>query len=220
MDLEKTLSPLNHKSLHQLKSNDQVTCAQILNFINLSLDQEKSISKKISSYFSLATIDRSGNPKNRILAIREITETSLLFFTQKSSRKVLELKLNPISSANIWLPHQDTQFTFVGKTTPISEGENDLYWFSYPRLNQIRFLTYGPISGNIIKDSFELDQSLNTKLKELKDIDNIPRPHSYVGYRLVFETIEIYRMNSDTISDSLRFEKDLNDFWKVIRLAP
>lgn len=50
----------------------------------------------------LATAGKDSIPHGRVIAIREINEQGLLFFTQRGTRKVVEMTYNPIVSLTFW----------------------------------------------------------------------------------------------------------------------
>jgi pyridoxamine 5'-phosphate oxidase len=50
----------------------------------------------------LSTAALNARPSARVVAIREINEQGLLFFTQRSTRKVQELLKNPLAVVTFW----------------------------------------------------------------------------------------------------------------------
>lgn len=165
----------------------------------------------------LATVDNQNHAQSRTVAIREITSKSLLLFTQKGSSKVGQIKNNPYVSMTILLPDHKRQITFDGIAKPISKEENIKYWNTYPLAAQIRFLAYGPTSGQPIKNNKHLD-NLVSKYKE--DTDKSPQyPESYVGYRVYPTDIKLYQMNDNRMSDSYIL-KNKDNKWDLIRVVP
>lgn len=94
----------------------------------------------------LATAAQQTAPHARVVAIREITENGLLFFTQRGTRKVQELQDNPHATMVFWLELQQRGVIVEGSVVPLSAEENGHYWQSYPREAQIRFYSYAPTS--------------------------------------------------------------------------
>jgi pyridoxamine 5'-phosphate oxidase len=166
----------------------------------------------------LATVDKNNHAQSRTVAIREITSKSLLIFTQKGSSKVGQIKKNPYVSMTILLPDHKRQIIFNGIAKPISKEENIKYWNTYPLSAQIRFLAYGPTSGQPIKNNKHLDDLVSKYKQEYTD--NSPKyPESYVGYRIYPTNIKLYQMNSDRMSDSYVLKNDKNK-WNFIRVVP
>ena len=105
----------------------------------------------------LSTCSSSGEPHSRVVAIREIETESLLFFTQKKTRKVAELLNNPESCLNFLFAMQSRQVILEGMATPLSREENEAFWKTLPRERQLKFSTYAPSSGLVIKDPGQLE---------------------------------------------------------------
>lgn len=168
----------------------------------------------------LATYDsNSGLPRSRTVAIREWTTDAVLFFTQSGSRKVQQIRKQPAVSLTILLAARQRQVTFSGRAHPISREENCAYWAGYPKERQLRFCAYGPRSGEEIAHPGVLDDQLARLREQHKNDTHIPCPESYVGYRIVPEEIELYQMNTDRLSDSIRLKRSENH-WKRTLVAP
>lgn len=108
----------------------------------------------------LATVDENGHPISRTVAIREINEYGLLFFTQLGSAKVAHISVNPYVSFTFMLPNTQRQVTVSGRVRPLGESENLKNWETYDQERRLRFLVYGTKSGQLIKKQQELDEEL------------------------------------------------------------
>ena len=167
---------------------------------------------------SLATVDDKYQPHSRTVAIREINENGVLFFTQKGSKKVEHINKNSFVALTIILSKNMRQISFRGQAQALSDSENESYWNTYPKTSQIRFMVYGPRSGEAIPSNHELNiQVAELKAKYLES--SLPRPESYVGYRIIPTDIELYQFNTERISDSyVLHKKDLE--WEINRVVP
>lgn len=166
----------------------------------------------------LATVDDESKPYTRTIAIREINESGVLFFTQKGSKKVLQIEGNSSVSLTVYLPLAKRQIIVRGVSIPLSKEENISYWQTYPKESQLRFLVYGPRSGEVISSNCELDNEL---VELRKDSQNAPidKPESYVGYRINPEVLELYQLNQDKLSDSYVINRK-NGKWERSRVVP
>ncbi|MDA0911572.1 MAG: pyridoxamine 5'-phosphate oxidase family protein [Proteobacteria bacterium] len=166
----------------------------------------------------LANVDQKNHAQSRTVAIREITDKYILFFTQKGSSKVDQIKNNNHVSMTIILPNHKRQIIFDGIAEPISKKENIAYWKTYPKSAQIRFLAYGPTSGEVIDSNKKLDDLV---AKYQKEYANKPPvyPESYVGYKIYPSAIKLYQMNDSRMSDSYILKKD-DSKWQLIRVVP
>jgi pyridoxamine 5'-phosphate oxidase len=164
----------------------------------------------------LATVDKSGKPHTRTVAIREINADGILFFTQIGSEKVKHFKNQSAVALTVILPKHSRQISFCGEVSALSNEENQKYWEGYPKKSQIRFMVYGPKSGRIISDNSSLDSELLELTKENK---SFKRPDAYVGFRIHPSEIKLYQLNSDRISDSFVMNKE-SEKWDVSRVVP
>ncbi|KTC79062.1 pyridoxamine 5'-phosphate oxidase family protein [Legionella cherrii] len=166
----------------------------------------------------LATVDENGFPRSRTVAIREINEHGLLFFTQLGSAKVAHISVNPYVSFTFMLPKTQRQVTVFGKVRPVSEEENLKNWETYDQERRLRFLVYGTKSGQLINKQQDLDEELVALKEQYKK--NLPeRPHEYVGYMIIPEQIKFYQLNEHRLSDSIN-AKRIHETWTLQRFVP
>lgn len=166
----------------------------------------------------LATVDEKGLPISRTVAIREINEKGLLFFTQMGSSKVAQLSINPYVSFTFMLPNTQRQITVLGGAKPLGESENLKNWETYDQERRLRFLVYGTKSGQPIKKQQKLDEEL-VALREQYKISLPERPREYVAYTIVPEEIKFYQLNGHRLSDSI-IAKHTNSTWILQRFVP
>jgi pyridoxamine 5'-phosphate oxidase len=106
-----------------------------------------------------------------VVAIREITKDWILFFTQKRTRKVEEIKCNGKIALTFWLERHARETIIEGEASFLSEEQNAHYWDSYPHWAQVRFCSYAPTSGDAIQSKtilehkrLEIEQASTNKL--------------------------------------------------------
>lgn len=182
------------------------------------LKKEKELGVEQADCAVLATATATGTPHCRIVAIREIKEDSLLFFTQQKTRKVDELLNNPFAAMNFSLLMQQRQISMEGIAKPLSYEENNYYWQSLPRERQLRFSTYAPTSGQVIANLDELEE----KKRELAgQFNNVLFPMSeyYCGFRFIPETFIFYTVGSITFSEVIKYSKNKHG-WQQQLLSP
>ncbi|KTD61568.1 pyridoxamine 5'-phosphate oxidase family protein [Legionella spiritensis] len=166
----------------------------------------------------LATVDEHGHPVSRTVAIREINEHGLLFFTQLGSAKIAHISVNPYVSFTFMLPNTQRQITVSGRARPLAESENLKNWETYDQERRLRFLVYGTKSGQLIKKQQELDEELVALRDKYKEI--LPeRPREYVGYTVVPEEIKFYQLNEHRLSDSITAIRT-DKTWTLQRFVP
>jgi pyridoxamine 5'-phosphate oxidase len=182
------------------------------------LNKETELGSYDCNRVILATASKKGIPHSRVVAIREINEQGVLFFTQRGSRKVVELNENPFASMTLWLPAQQREVILDGHVQTLNSHENIDYWNALPRDRQLRFNTYGPTSGKIIHSLTELENKY-AELSAHFHQQKIPISESYCGYRLIPETIYFYTLGTETFSEVVRC-KNMQEKWLAEMLSP
>lgn len=73
-----------------------------IDLMNKWLHEEQAAGAPNPQQAVLSTSTNDNVPHGRVVAIREINDQGLLFFTQKGTRKVNELNINPIGAITFW----------------------------------------------------------------------------------------------------------------------
>ena len=168
------------------------------------LEIEKQLGSAEPDRVVLATASANGTVHSRIVAIREITEEGVLFFTQRGSRKANLLTENSSASMTLWLPLQQREVVLDGMTEALSPDENNFYWNTLPYERQVRFMMYR--SGKPISSLMELDNEYQTLLNKYRD-EKVPMRDSYCGYRLCPEMIYFYTLGVDKFSEVVKYSR-------------
>lgn len=182
------------------------------------LDLEKSKGSPSPDCIVLATAAKDAVPHSRIVAIKEITDSSLLFFTQPGTRKALEMKENPVASATLWLPLLQREVIMDGTIYALTEEENEAYWQRLPRERQLRFASYAPTSDQPL-ESLELLNQRQVALAKQYPSGQIPMNGLYCGYRLEVHTFYFYTLGGEAFSEYVRVRK-MKEGWEEQLLSP
>jgi len=182
------------------------------------LEQEKNLGSLYPNRLVLATATKDAVPHSRIVAIKEMTHESILFFTQKGTRKTLEIETNPIASATLWLPLQQREIILDGEIAPILANDNKKYWEALPRETQLKFSAYSSTSTQPINSINELEEKYDALSIQYKNSE-IPLTAYYCGYRLFPKEILFYTLGTNTFSEVFQF-KLINNEWKKQLLSP
>lgn len=153
----------------------------------------------------LATAKKDAIPHCRIVAIKEIDDQSIVFFTQRETRKVREMRENPNASATIWLPLQQREIILDGKIEALSADENARYWEKMLPDNRLRFSTYAPVSSMPISSLQELEDKFNLLKIQFKNSE-VPMSEYYCGYRLIPEVMVFYTLGNESFSEVYRYQ--------------
>ncbi|WP_456696730.1 pyridoxamine 5'-phosphate oxidase [Aeromicrobium sp. P5_D10] len=165
---------------------------------------------------ALATATPDGRPSVRTVLLKGFDARGLTFFTGYESRKGVELAANPRAAATmLWHPLQ-RQVRVEGGVVKIDEAESDAYFLSRPRGSQIGAVA-SPQSRTII-DREALEQRVAAVEHDYAGQD-IERPETWGGYRLMIESIEFWQGRTSRLHDRIRFIRQPSG-WSRERLAP
>lgn len=165
----------------------------------------------------LATCGEEG-PHARVVVIREINERGLLFFTQKGTRKVHEIKQNPIAALTFWFELLQRQVAIEGIVSPLSQSENQQYWESYPRQAQLRFYSYALTSTQPIS-SKEVLEKRKKQIEKKYEGTSVPLSAHYCGFLFKPSRILFYAYRIDELSDVFDFRRQ-GENWIKQWLSP
>lgn len=186
--------------------------------INEWLETEKHLGSPNPNNVVLATSTKNAVPHSRIVAIREIRDEKVIFFTQHGKRKFIELTSNPKASMTLWLPLQQRQVVMDGYAEPLTLAENTQYWQSTTRDRQLKFSVYSPISQQPIHSIKQLEEQLKELDKQYEGKD-VPLCPYYVGFAFIPETLYFYTLGTTTFSEVYKYTKEKQD-WKSELISP
>ena len=165
---------------------------------------------------SLATISPEGNPRTRIVLVKDFSNDGLIFYTNYESAKAKGMEVNKAVSVNfVWHPLQ-RQINIQGFTEKVDRKVSELYFHSRPRGSQLGALV-SPQSKVIA--SRKVLEDLLAELEAQYKNEPIPLPENWGGIRIVPTRFEFWQGRDNRLHD--RFEYILkNDQWSTQRLAP
>ena len=165
---------------------------------------------------ALATSSAVGAPSVRVVLCRGIDEHGLRFFTNYESRKGVEIAENPRAAAAFHWPALGRQLRVEGGVERLPEAESNAYFASRPRAHQLS-ARVSPQSRPIA--SFEeLEQRAALEAKNA-GTDEISRPPSWGGYRLVARAVEFWVQGPGRLHQRIFFELN-SGVWIWQHLAP
>lgn len=182
------------------------------------LDKERALGSPNPDRIVLATTASDGVAHSRVVAIREITNEDILFFTQRGTRKTREIAHNPRASMTLWLPLQQREVMLEGSMTTLSQQENESYWSKRPRESQLRFSAYAQTSGQPLLDPTTLDNNYAALAKQFHD-KPIPMSDCYCGYRFIVESFIFFTLNDVNFSEVIQYTRQQKT-WHALPLSP
>ena len=166
---------------------------------------------------TVATVDSSGQPSQRIVLLKDVDTAGFVFYTNMGSRKARELADNPRISLHFPWFFMERQVRVCGKAEKLTAKQNASYFFSRPKDSQIAAIVSHqsqPISTR---------EMLMTQFRQMKDKfanQSLPMPDFWGGYRVVPHQVEFWQGGEDRMHDRLEYNLEGNGSWSTRRLMP
>ena len=167
---------------------------------------------------TLATATLDGRPSARVVLLRGVDERGFSFFTNYRSRKAEELAANPRAALVFFWATPARQVRIEGTVTKVTSEESDAYFVSRPRGHRLNALI-SPQS-QVIPDRSYLDRRMAELLERYADLEHVPRPDHWGGYRVSPESIEFWQGRDNRQHDRIRYVRIGVGAWRIERLAP
>jgi pyridoxamine 5'-phosphate oxidase len=165
--------------------------------------------------FILSTIS-TGRPNSRVVLLKEMQSSGLLFFSNYKSHKGEEIEKNPNVSLVFWWPNLARQVRIQGKAEKVTEYESNSYFQTREKSSQIA--SHISKQSTILKDRAELDEKFNQAKKDFGNRE-VAKPKDWGGYRVVPSEWEFFLYREHRLNDRFQFYLD-KTAWKSRRLAP
>ena len=167
--------------------------------------------------FTLATVDKDGQPSARILLIKGIEAEGFIFYTNYRSRKGKELSANPKAAILFFWQGLERQIRIEGKITRLDSAQSKEYFQSRPRGSQIG--AWASPQSEVIPDRSILEDRKVEIEGIYQDRKVLPKPSNWGGYILTPKYFEFWQGRENRLHDRLTYSKD-GDNWDIKRLAP
>lgn len=165
---------------------------------------------------ALATASPTGTPSVRIVLLKSIDQTGLVFFTNYESRKAEELAKNPNASVLFHWVELERQVRIDGVVGKTSAAESAEYFRTRPYESQLG--AWASYQSNVIPNRAFLEQRY-AELHSQYGGQDVPPPPFWGGYRLQPRCFEFWQGRENRLHDRLRYTKH-GEAWKIDRLSP
>ncbi|HBY41211.1 MAG TPA: pyridoxamine 5'-phosphate oxidase [Alteromonas sp.] len=166
---------------------------------------------------TVATVDASGQPSQRIVLLKDYDHDGFVFYTNLGSRKAKELAENPKISLHFPWFFMERQVRVCGVAEKLSVAQNAKYFLSRPKDSQLAAWASQqsqPISSR---------ELLMTQFKQMKDKfanKDIPLPDFWGGFKVKPSQIEFWQGGEDRLHDRFEYRFDAEAGWSTQRLMP
>jgi pyridoxamine 5'-phosphate oxidase len=163
----------------------------------------------------LSTVSADGAPSSRAVLLKSFGRDGFVFYTNRSSRKGIEIAANPkVSLLFLWLPlHR--QVRVEGTTHAVDDSESDEYFSSRPV--DARISAAASPQSSVI----ESRKWLEDRVASLRASSDRPpaRPPAWGGLRVDPSAFEFWQGRPSRLHDRIRYEPTRQG-WTRVRLAP
>ncbi|NBV03312.1 MAG: pyridoxamine 5'-phosphate oxidase [Acidimicrobiia bacterium] len=165
---------------------------------------------------TVATVDAEGRPDARIVLVRGVDESGLVFFTNYTSAKGTQLETTAVASAVFGWLGLHRQVRVRGHVERLDAESSSEYFASRPRGSRIG--AWASPQSSVIADRDELDRRV-AEVEARFPGDDVPRPDFWGGWLIRPFEWEFWQGRPSRLHDRLRFSGRPGD-WTIERLAP
>ncbi len=164
----------------------------------------------------LSTVNSESKPSSRVVLLKSVDEQGLVFYTNYSSRKGIQISNNPnVSLVFLWTK-LERQVRIEGIVEKVKPEISDKYFLSRPIDSQ---------KGAVISPQSEVIPSREYLIQKIDELDKIikdkplPRPDFWGGYIVKPNLFEFWQGRANRLSDRIQYRIS-NKKWIIERLAP
>ncbi|MEM8961680.1 MAG: pyridoxamine 5'-phosphate oxidase [Acidobacteriota bacterium] len=169
------------------------------------------------SAMTLATVDEHGRPSARTVLLRGLDARGLTFYTNYESAKARELDAHPAAAVCFWWPALERQVRVEGEVSRATAAESDAYYAARGRGSRLG--AWASPQSTPIADRSVLETRVAEIEERFRDVEDIPRPPFWGGFRLVPRRVEVWQGRPSRLHDRFAYTAD-GDGWRITRLAP
>ena len=166
--------------------------------------------------FSLGTVGAEGQPAVRILLLKGVDERGFVFYTNRESRKGVELLAHPQAALCFHWQPLERQVRVEGIARPVPDDEADAYFATRPRGSQIG--AWASQQSRRIAEPGDLEARVGEIERRFAD-RAVPRPPHWSGFRLVPHRMEFWHNMPSRLHERHAYQRSA-DGWRMEVLYP
>lgn len=170
---------------------------------------------------SLATCGADNKPSVRIVLMREVTDTGIVFYTNYESAKGQDISENPNAEVLFFWHELERQVRISGHIAKIEATKSAEYFQKRPHDSQVGAWVSQPQSGTVASRE-AMEASFEQLQADYADDTLVPTPEFWGGYEITVEKIEFWQGRANRMHDRIVYSRDASrdDSWVTSRLLP
>ena len=165
---------------------------------------------------TLGTVGSDGLPTIRVVLLKEITDTGLIFYTNFRSRKGREMEEHPKAALNFYWQKMERQVRLDGIISKVGQEISDAYFATRPRGSQLG--AWVSEQSEIIPSREYLEEQL-AQYQQKFEGSTVPRPAHWGGYLLEPVRVEFWQGGPNRLHDRIQYSRSVEQ-WTRCRLSP
>ena len=162
----------------------------------------------------LSTVDRDGKPVSRVILLKNIDDTGVIFASSSNSKKGMDISKNTLVAGTLWWRETMQQVNFVGRAAKMQSSISDAIWSGRTREAQ---------AVSVISDQSSVmvdEERIKQRVRDLvHSKTNIPRPETWHAYHITIQDIEFWLGSQDRFHHRVQYKLS-NDVWHHQTLQP
>lgn len=175
---------------------------------------------------SLATCGADNKPSVRIVLMREITKTGIVFYTNYESAKGRDIAENPNAEVLFFWHKLERQIRISGSITKIDADKSAAYFQKRPHDSQVGAWVSKPQSGEVANREV-MEQTFEQLQTDYPENTQVPTPEFWGGYEITIDEIEFWQGRANRMHDRIVYTRNSSDSddkssssWVTKRLLP
>jgi pyridoxamine 5'-phosphate oxidase len=150
----------------------------------------------------VGTVDAQGRPVTRSVLCKSVDPTGITFYTNYDSAKGEHLAANAYASATFPWYQLGRQVHVRGPVTKVSAEDTAEYWSKRPRGSQLG--AWASQQSRPIASRAALLDQLAAVTERFADLDAVPVPPNWGGYRIAPEVVEFWQGRENRVHNRIR----------------
>ena len=150
----------------------------------------------------VGTVDAEGRPVTRAVLCKGVDETGITFYTNYDSDKGEQLAATPYASATFPWFALGRQVHVRGAVTKVAPDVTANYWSKRPRGSQLG--AWASHQSRPVASRAALEQQLADVTERFADVEEVPVPPNWGGYRIAPDVIEYWQGRENRVHNRIR----------------